>query len=188
MKAMITGHTRGLGLSIANKFIACGHTVTGYSLSNGFDIANLSDREKILSQAHEHDIFINNAYDQDGQIDLLKKFIKDWDGTNKIIVNISSKLSLCSPEFFPNFKNYILAKQAQNEIFANRVIVDTPRMLNILVGLVNTDMSSDFESKKIDPVDIANLIYNMIELKDKISVQQLTIDVPGLDWRTLTGS
>jgi NADP-dependent 3-hydroxy acid dehydrogenase YdfG len=46
-------------------------------------------------------------------------------------------------------------------------------------------MASIIESKKLNPDDIASLIYQMFLLKDKVAVQELTIDVPDADWDKL---
>lgn len=185
MKIAVTGHSRGIGKAILDKFSYENYDVLGFSKSSGFDISNEEDRIRILSLAKDSDIFVNNAYDDVGQSDLLKKFINEWEGTNKLIVNISSKLAFCSSEFFPKFEKYIEVKKEQNKIIENRAIVDSPKILNVVIGLVNTDMANIFESTKLNPDDVADLIFTVLQVGNKISVQQLVIDVPGLDWRTI---
>ena len=185
MKIAITGHTKGIGKSIANKFSSKNYEVLGFSKSTGFDISKEEDRINILNMSKDADIFVNNAYDSEGQTDLLKKFIDAWEGTNKRIINMSSKTSICPPEFLPGYEQYINVKKQQNKIIVDRATVDSPKLLNILVGLVDTDMSSIFNASKINPNDLADLIYTVINFGNTISVQQLIIDVPSLDWKTI---
>jgi hypothetical protein len=185
MKIAITGHTKGIGKSIADKFSSENYEVLGFSKSTGFDISKEQDRINIFNLASNADIFVNNAYDPEGQIDLLRKFINAWEGTNKRIINISSKASICPPEFLPGYEQYINVKKQQNKIIVDRATVDSPKLLNILVGLVDTDMSSIFNASKINPNDLADLIYTVINFGNTISVQQLIIDVPSLDWKTI---
>ena len=61
MKVRITGHTRGLGKSLHNHLKALGHDVKGYSLSTGYDINSQEDRQKIIADCKDADVFINNA-------------------------------------------------------------------------------------------------------------------------------
>ena len=43
-------------------------------------------------------------------------------------------------------------------------------------------MAKVWLSKKINPVDLANFIYEMVKYQDILAVQEVTIDVPGLKW------
>ena len=185
MKVAITGHTRGIGKAILDKFSSNNCEVIGFSKSTGFDISKEQDRINIFNMAKDADIFVNNAYDPEGQTELLNRFIEAWEGTEKIIINMSSKSSICPPEFLPGYEQYIQVKKQQNKIIENRATVDSPKILNILVGLVDTDMAIMFNSAKVNPDDLAELIYVVLKMGTAISVQQLVIDVPNLDWKTI---
>ena len=91
MKVAITGHSKGIGKALADIFETNGHTVLGFSRSNGFDISESANRISILNKSQDADIFINNAYHPTGQLDLLKEIIEQWRYSNKIIINIGSK-------------------------------------------------------------------------------------------------
>jgi len=44
-------------------------------------------------------------------------------------------------------------------------------------------MSSIFESEhKISPMGLAMLIYDIVKYKNLVSVQEIVVDAPGLDW------
>jgi hypothetical protein len=69
MKCVITGHTNGIGKSIYEHFIDKGWDVKGMSRSNGYDI--IKNQDKIIAETAGCDIFVNCAYEDTGQLELL---------------------------------------------------------------------------------------------------------------------
>ena len=183
MKVAITGHTRGIGKAFKEKFEQNGHEVLGFSSSTGFDISVAGNRERIFRIAKDCDVFINNAYVTAGQTELLKKFISEWEGQNKLIINISSK-SVFLTEPPPWFQEYVTNKKEQNKIIESRMRSGFPKVMNVLLGVVATDLSGMFQSNKIDPEEIAELVVDTLKYKS-MAVQELIIDVPGLDWQDI---
>lgn len=182
MKIGITGHTKGLGKAFADMFESQGHTVVGFSRANGYDITEKLD--DIIEEVADFDMFINNAYAYWAQGELLKRLVARWEGTNKVIVNISSKMSLLT-EPPAHVKDYAYNKAHQNYYLAKRHIVGSPQVLNVNLGLTDTDMAKPYTAKKMDPVDVVTMINDLLKYKDKIYVQELMIDVPGQDWKDL---
>jgi phosphoribosylformylglycinamidine (FGAM) synthase PurS component len=84
MRALITGHTAGIGKAIYDRFNQLGFHVQGVSRSTGFDIEYQYD--KIVQWALNCDIFINNAYCKDYQ----NKFLNDLQGKIPYIISIGS--------------------------------------------------------------------------------------------------
>ena len=82
-------------------------------------------------------------------------------------------------------KDYILEKQKQNQIMKQNIFKGTPKLLNVVTGLVDTEMSSIFKAPKLDATELARLIVFMVKSRSKISVQELVVDVPGLDWNDI---
>lgn len=181
----VTGHTKGIGNAIHTVFKNNGHNVFGFSRSNGFDISNNDVQEHILKQCENIDVFVNNAYAPTAQTVLLKKFINLWKGTDKMIINLSSKLVFYPGKTNDFFDVYIKDKKEQNDICNKRCYSDQPRILNIMPGLVDTEMSNIFDASKMSTNNLANFIYDLVKYKDIISTQQIIIDVPGLDWSTV---
>jgi hypothetical protein len=132
-------------------------------------------------------MFINNAYSPTGQTLLLEKFIEQWKDTDKRIINLSSKLAFFPLGKEPDLDDYILQKASQNKLVQQRMFDGTPQLLNVIIGLVDTDMSARFNSRKISPEKIAILIYDL-STQAEIQVQQLVVDVPKLDWKNIQRS
>lgn len=177
MKVAITGHTKGLGKALANEFTKNGYEVIGFSKSNGYDISLEDTRSSILTQLSDVDVFINNAYVLNGQTELLKSLIKVWEGTTKSIINISSKAAL-APVTIEAMKEYAADKKNQDSIILKKVFTSSPYILNVIPGLIDTDMAESFSSKKLDPIKLAALIYFLFENKQNVSVQSIVLDVP----------
>ena len=94
-KIVITGHTKGIGKAIFDKFteVSC-HEIIGMSRSNGYDIEK--DFDKIVQEATGADFFVNNAY-RDGQ--QLKLFHALKDKVNMMVV--MNSVSRHYPELIP---------------------------------------------------------------------------------------
>ena len=110
MKYAVTGHTQGIGKSLFNRLAP---NCIGFSKSTGHDITNKSDRMDIIRQSHDCDVFINNANEGMGQTLLLIELFKAWKDTDKIIINVGSRIA----EFSSAVKIYnLLAYQAEKLI------------------------------------------------------------------------
>ena len=106
-KIVITGHTRGIGKAIYDKFteVSC-HDIVGISRSNGYDID--TDFDKVVAEATGAEIFINNAYRDQQQ---LKLFHALKDKVDMMVV--MGSVSRHYPELIPT--DYVHDKQALAE-------------------------------------------------------------------------
>ena len=106
-KIVITGHTRGIGKAIYDKFteVSC-HEIVGISRSNGYDID--ADFDKVVAEATGAEIFINNAYRDQQQ---LKLFHALKDKVDMMVV--MGSVSRHYPELIPT--DYVHDKQALAE-------------------------------------------------------------------------
>lgn len=190
MKIAITGHTKGIGKCLHDSLISTGHQVIGFSRSNGYDIQNSVSRNQILDQIDHCDIFINNAWAEYAQTTILNEIIEKWKDTNKFIVNISSKSSylddtnpiyhiMKNNEFY---RNYITDKKQQNDIVRSRILSSQPKIMNLVLGSIDTEMTKNLISPKMDPASVTDFIISLINLRDTILVQDITIDHPNLDY------
>ena len=82
--------------------------------------------------------------------------------------------------------DYIKQKSQQNEIIQQRFSAAYPQIMNVVIGLVDTPMSAVFQSPKLDPQTLSEFIYKM-SIVDDLYIQQVVVDVPGLDWKNIKG-
>jgi hypothetical protein len=102
-RIIITGHTRGLGKAIYDRFkeVSC-REIIGMSRSNGYDIDKNFDR--IVEEAAGAEIFINNAYRDRQQLKLFHAL------KNKVdMMIVMGSVSRFYPELIPT--QYVQDKQ-----------------------------------------------------------------------------
>ena len=87
----LTGHTKGFGKHIHDYLVKGGHTVIGFSKSNGYDITLGESREEIVNAIPECDVFINNAYCGEGQVLLLDMIYEGY--PKKHIINVGADIT-----------------------------------------------------------------------------------------------
>lgn len=165
MNIAITGHTNGIGLGIFNYFQNKGHFVIGFSKSTGFDITSEEDRLSIIEKSKDCDIFVNCAYNNydNSQFILLQEIFNKWRGTNKQIINISSR--------YTNTLNnsYSASKHKQDE-FCEQNIFHLPRILNLKPGLIDTERVKSVDGNKM-PIDF---VINTLDFCLRNQVQSIT--------------
>jgi len=132
MKVAITGHTKGIGLAIAGLY----PDHIGFSRSNGYDISDPEHRKLILTEVEECDVFINNAFDREFQIDMFMEIFEVWQGSeNKTIVNLNSRAKYLDPGSNEYWNTKIRLGETVNKHLFNREC----RIINVNPGFVMTD-------------------------------------------------
>lgn len=154
-KIVITGHTKGVGKAIYDRFneISC-REIVGMSRSNGYDIEN--DFDRIVEESTGAELFINNAYRDSQQ---LKLFLALKNKVDMMVV--MGSVSRFYPDLIPT--DYVNNKQILAE--ACRVESINPLGIPILHldlsfiegteinGLDPTAFKSDYNVSKCDIVD-----------------------------------
>ena len=178
MKVAITGHTSGLGKALKERFESAGHTVVGFCITTGYDISDTEARSRIIAESADCDVFINNAYYPNSQHLMFESVHNAFGNTEKTIINIGSKIVDINPsqhEHDELLSMYQRDKIKLQEVVKDKCWVPNPRILNVLPGLINTEMSSGQPGPKMDVVDVADLIYQMFTLRDRLIVQEISI-------------
>jgi nucleoside-diphosphate-sugar epimerase len=182
MKIAITGHTQGIGQTLSTVFQQYGYEVIGFSRSNGFDISDADSRQAIIMQSQDVDVFVNNAYHPIGQTELLKESITAWGNTDKLIVNMSSKCIMfptedADPMIQEYQEVYKKSKLEQEAIINNLLPHRNPKLLNVIPGVVDAGPSKIYSNdpNKIDPVHLAQLIYDIVSMRGRLDVQQIIV-------------
>lgn len=152
-KIIITGHTRGIGKAIYDKFteVSC-REIVGMSRSNGYDIE--ADFDKIVAEAEGCELFINNAYCGEQQIKLVEALKDKVD-----MMVVMGSVSRLYPELIPT--EYVANKQALAE--ACRLISINPNG----IPLLHLDLSF-IEGTVVDPEDT-----NVFVSDDNISFEDI---------------
>jgi nucleoside-diphosphate-sugar epimerase len=111
MRIAVTGHTAGLGKSFFQECINRGHTVKGFSRTNGYDLRDYTNVGHMLDQVNEFDLFINNAKPDYAQSQILYRLVRQ--GTCKKIVSIGSEVITSPPTWTDTFLlEYLTQKTA----------------------------------------------------------------------------
>ena len=176
MKIGITGHTHGIGKATYDLLISKDHEVKGFSRQNGYNIDNPSARGQLLREVEDCDVFINNAFSLN-QTTLLEELIQLWDGKDKLIINIGSKVTMMN-FVIPGQELYVAEKRKQEDVIRNRLPFPFPQLTNLVIGLTDTRMVENWEGCKLEPNHLATVIDFVINNRDFIEVQTMVIDVP----------
>jgi len=72
-RALITGHTRGIGRAIHDRLTSEGYECVGLSKSTGDDV--LEKEDAIVDMINDFDYVVLNAYAQHSQLNMLKKIV-----------------------------------------------------------------------------------------------------------------
>lgn len=136
MKIAITGHSRGLGAEFKKIYELTGHTVTGFSRTNGYDLREWSKMQSMITQIQDYDIFVSCAKPDFVQTTILYELWKKWKGQDKLIINISSILTYfptCPSDLFsdPQMDFYRTSKLSLNEACTQLTFKDS--LPNILL-------------------------------------------------------
>lgn len=189
MKIAITGHKHGLGAALYDKFTiydrSAGHKVVGFDIEDGQDIGNRSIVGKLVYNTKNADIFINNAYHETGQTEVLKYLLKSWYQQKKIIVHIGT--FLIKPEgrgeqgTLPMHQLYVENKLEQQRLIEEHRLTDhNLKIIQINPGYMLTGFLDKMEVPELpyglNVIDCADAIVTAINLLDKnIYIPELTL-------------
>jgi NADP-dependent 3-hydroxy acid dehydrogenase YdfG len=173
--AAITGHTAGIGLAISGQLMQAGYQIKGFSRSNGFDISQPGVIKKIVSESLCADVFINNAYHDFAQCELLEQLFRFWKHSRKkTIVNINSraKYGVGKAQFYGQTKKELFVK-AEKMMFSGKLC----RIININPGYVETDMVAEVHHKynMLSPQQLAEMVVWCINQPQSVEIGELSV-------------
>jgi NAD(P)-dependent dehydrogenase (short-subunit alcohol dehydrogenase family) len=169
MKYAITGHTDGLGRAISTKV-----DHIGFSKSTGYDITNIEHRKNIIDQSINSDVFINNAYAEYAQTDLLYELYNEWKCLNKIIVNIGSNTTDGIKSYPHKYTAHKASLDKASEQLSN--LKNNCRVILIKFGWIGTDrVIRDYQpTQYINTNDAAEMIINCVNISKKYNLTHFT--------------
>lgn len=164
MKYAITGHTNGIGKEI---FDCLAPECVGFSRSNGYNIAVSEDRKRIIDRSVDCDIFINNAYDNFAQVDLLYELFDQWQDQDKLIINIGSDTTCGIKKHIHSYSAKKAALDKSSEQLAH--LKKSCKVTNLKFGYVGTTriINSFNPTNYIDSADLTEFIIDQIKWAKK---------------------
>jgi hypothetical protein len=191
MKIAITGTTQGLGQHLKQVFEQHGHKVLEFNRSNGYDI---KQPQRIVDEAQDCDLFINNAYDGYGQVDLLYSLVDCWEKqNNKFIINIGSEQTRRWSNHHGNtivpfdwregqrsiqYRSHKLSlTEASNYLYQ---VTTWPQIMLVDIGMLDTQPAGYWSKHRTSRQPIqcehaAKLIYNMFDQRELHFVSELVL-------------
>jgi nucleoside-diphosphate-sugar epimerase len=175
MKVLITGHTSGIGKAIYDYFDSLGYECIGCSRSNGYDISTIEAKDKILDLAKDIDIFVNNAYSNfdHSQLILLRRLYDLWNGQDKIIINISSMITVFNDLKHPILKKYAETKRLQDEFLQDKL--ENPYVINLKLGTTDTPRVSWDNQQKMTTDNVVEILDFIFNNRHKYKVNSITV-------------
>lgn len=148
MNIFITGHSSGIGLAIYKQLSRTSLTVTGFSLSNNYDIA---DPDTIISQLYGEHVFINNAWIDFYQVEMFDKWYATFKDTpHTTIVNVGS--TVATGRLQESQHPVYMASKKELVKHSDLAIADLTRecrIININPGWVNSRLGDAWVNGKL---------------------------------------
>ena len=168
MKIVITGTTSGLGLA-CKEYFNIKHEVIELNRPQ-FDLdQNLDD-----FVYNDFDVYINNAYSNWTQVDLLYKLFEKNKDRNCKIINVGS---VCADRTYDRVYPYAIHKLALSAACLQLQQIDSQcRIIHLKLGRMNTPMISHRNGRKMDTSIVVKQIQHLIDLDDSIVIKELAID------------
>lgn len=173
MRISITGYRNGLGKALYDR-LKDHHEVKGWDILDGWDINDQTTRDAIIDDLDNQDCFVNCAHSFRSQTLLLEKSIEKWQGQEKIIINISSAMSIIDVSVVYNNMSddslyYFIDKQMQNRIHGMQLGSSNLRIQNVLIDWFDTDYarSKGIIGVKLSPDDVAEQIIHAMPRLEK---------------------
>jgi len=156
----VTGHTKRIGKAIYEAF----PDAVGSSRSGSCNINTLEGRTMIMHQALNCDVFINNAHDGFGQVEMLNTMFKAWQHKEgKHIINIGVD-TVPYTDWQVVHKQYPIEKMAlhaQAELLQNEE--RSCKITTLALGYVDTEFNKDYNGAKLSYNNIVDTIKWIID-------------------------
>jgi hypothetical protein len=171
-KYALTGHTEGIGKALYERI---GKDCKVFSRSCGFDITNSADRARIVEDVKDCNIFINNAYANFAQVDLMYELFDQWKDQDKLISNMGSDTTCGIKKHVHSYTTRKIALDKGSEQLAH---LDKPcRVTNFRFGYIGTPKIISWynPAKYIITEDLVEFITGQIARATKYRLVEVLI-------------
>ena len=176
MKAIITGHTSGIGQGIYDALVEAEWEVEGFSKSTGWDINDRENIDRLANHADDvnADVLVNNAYHPWYQTDLLYALFDKWQNKKKTIINISSNAGEMIVRPTPH--KYAICKAALSNACVQLQFLKTDcKVIDVKFGYADTDRVAHVEGvKKLTVDDVAKQVQWILNQPDDIHIKSIS--------------
>ena len=177
-KCLITGSCYGLGQAFAHQFEPL-FDIIEYDLELGQDLNQAATRDQLIQDLADCTVFFNNC--QVYQEELLTRSFDLQNGL--CIVNSSSAIDYYEDDLhlIPEWTRYIEEKRSLNQLVQqlhnqqNLGQNTNCWVLNLRMGWLATEEHSERQGVKIQPQDLADLVYAVLTASPRLLVQDLLV-------------
>lgn len=173
MSIYITGTTRGLGSALEFRFQRAFpfNDVIGLNRPS----FNVRKPDEIVEFAKGFEIFVNNAHDGFAQTELLYKLFEVNKDRDCIILNINS---VSADGDRARVNPYAIQKKALDAACTQLQLVPSKcKVMQVKLGRMETDLVKHIESPKMDTIDVARFIVELLEMSTPDLIKTVTLDV-----------
>ncbi len=169
MRIAITGTTSGLGKACKEHFSLM-HEIVELNRP-------LYDLDKNIDEfvSDDFDVYINNAYSNYTQVDLLYKLFDRNKNRDCKIINIGS---VCADRTYEHVFPYAIHKKALADTCLQLQQIDSKcKVIHLRLGRMATPMTINRPEPKINPAVIATYIESvLLHMPSSIVIKDITID------------
>ncbi|HMN69827.1 MAG TPA: hypothetical protein PKC28_14885 [Bdellovibrionales bacterium] len=172
----MTGHTSGVGQALYDYWRGRGHDVQGFSRSNGYDLSRAETITRVVQESLKCDWFINNAFNEWAQIDLLYALFEKWRDQERWILNIGSN----SPDRTKGFPHKYQSVKAALDVACaqlNHIQGARCRVSCLRPGWIRTPRIADLKVNEpmLVTADICATVAWLAALPPHVHVPMLTL-------------
>ena len=178
MKIAITGHTAGIGQAFTKILESRGHEIMGISRRTGENIRRIEHTASLIESCY---MFINNAQTQYAQTELLYAVWQRWQGQEKYIWNISTRMTEGPINSTPDGQNDLTMSQYRNQKLALEEASRQLRFKNAWPQISIIRPGGVATQQKFDNTDKANVdlwaksIVDMFSHNENINISEISV-------------
>lgn len=173
MKVLITGHTKGLGAILFQRYQKLGHTMYGFSKSTGHDLTRREAFDQCVAQAVECELVINNAPGP-FQASLLERLLQKQQ--MQTIVNISSMASRYGISRSPSYAAH-KASMDMLSLSHSQIGPRWPASILVRPGYFTGERSKTKPGPHVDVWHVADIVMHAVDyaVSDVARIHELSI-------------
>ncbi len=175
MKALVTGHKRGVGKWISSYLKEKDFEIQGFSQSEEKDINDPHVQDELVLACESANIFVNNAHSGFAQVELLQKVFKKWKNSEKLILNIGA--GHFRPEIWQLVDSQYTAEKAALHALTQTIQAEQSqcRVSLLALGMMDTESCSPLPPPKISQEQLNHCLDFILSAPRGLNIESLMI-------------